>query len=159
MRQQQLRVTQLQAQVAAEVQNAVTALHAAKSAADAARNARELQAKLLAAAQESFQAGYSTNLAVIEQQTYLAQAETTEIMAKAAWPLVRSAGRILLEGTPEAYASYVADYFECDVDVEAVAAVLAGTPLSEELVRVINPDASFAVVAKTASDAGFRVAQ
>jgi outer membrane protein TolC len=85
LRQQQLRVTQLQAQVAAEVQNAVTALHAAKSAADAARNARELQAKLLAAAQESFQAGYSTNLAVIEQQTYLAQAETTEIMAKAAW--------------------------------------------------------------------------
>jgi outer membrane protein len=85
LRQQQLRVTQLQAQVAAEVQNAITALHAAKSAADAATNARELQAKLLAAAQESFQAGYSTNLVVIEQQTYVAQAETTEIMAKAAW--------------------------------------------------------------------------
>jgi outer membrane protein len=85
LRQQQLRVTQLQAQVAAEVQNAITALRAAKSAADAATKARELQAKLLAAAQESFQAGYSTNLAVIEQQAYLAQAQTTEIMAKAAW--------------------------------------------------------------------------
>jgi outer membrane protein len=85
LRQQQLRVTQLEAQVAAEVQNAITALHAAKSAADAATKARELQAKLLAAAQESFQAGYSTNLAVIEQQAYLAQAQTTEIMAKAAW--------------------------------------------------------------------------
>ena len=85
LRQQQLGVTKLESQVAAEVQNAITALHAAKSAADAAAKARELQAKLLAAAQESFQAGYTTNLAVIEQQTYLAQAQTTEVVAKAAW--------------------------------------------------------------------------
>lgn len=67
------------------MQNAVTALHAAKSAADAATNARELQAKLLAAAQESFRAGYTTNLAIIEQQSYFAQAQTTEVVAKAAW--------------------------------------------------------------------------
>jgi outer membrane protein TolC len=85
LRQQQLRVTQLESQVAAEVQNAITALNAAKSAADAATRARELQAQLLAASQESFTAGYATNLAVIEQQTYLAQAQTTEVMAKAAW--------------------------------------------------------------------------
>jgi outer membrane protein TolC len=44
-----------------------------------------LQAKLLSAAQESFQAGYTTNLAVIEQQSYLSQAQTTEVIAKAAW--------------------------------------------------------------------------
>jgi outer membrane protein len=85
LRQQQLRVTQLESQVAAEVQNAITALNAAKSAADAATKARELQATLLAASQESFIAGYATNLSVIEQQTYLAQAQTTEVMAKAAW--------------------------------------------------------------------------
>ena len=85
LRQQQLRVTQLESQVAAEVRNAITALHAAQSAADAATKARELQAKLLDAAQESFQAGYTTNLAVIEQQTYLVQAQTTEVIAKAAW--------------------------------------------------------------------------
>jgi outer membrane protein len=85
LRQQQLRLTQLQSQIAAEVQNAVTALHAARSAATAATNARELQAKLLSASQESFQAGYTTNLAVIEQQSYLAQAQTTEVIAKAAW--------------------------------------------------------------------------
>jgi hypothetical protein len=46
---------------------------------------RELQAKLLGASQESFNAGYATNLSLIEQQTYLAQAQTTEVMAKAAW--------------------------------------------------------------------------
>ena len=40
LRQQQLRVTQLESQVAAEVQNAITALHAAESAADAAKDAR-----------------------------------------------------------------------------------------------------------------------
>jgi outer membrane protein TolC len=100
LRQQQLRVTQLESQVSAEVQNAITALHAAESAADAATKARELQAKLLGASQESFNAGYATNLSLIEQQTYLAQAQTTEVMAKAAWlkavvQLDRALGRTL----------------------------------------------------------------
>jgi len=84
LRQQQLRVTQLESQVAAEVQNAITALHAAENAVDAATKARELQAQLLGAAQESFSAGYSTNISVIEQQTYLTQAQSTEVFAKAA---------------------------------------------------------------------------
>jgi len=85
LRQQQLRETQLESGVAAEVRNAVTALRAAENAASAAVKARELQEKLLSAAHESFQAGYGTNLAVIEQETYLAQAQTTEVVAKAAW--------------------------------------------------------------------------
>jgi outer membrane protein len=85
LQQERLRVTQLEAEVAAEVRNAITALNAASSAAEAAGKARELQARLLDAAQESFQAGYGTNFAVIEQETYLAQAQTTEIMTKAAW--------------------------------------------------------------------------
>jgi outer membrane protein TolC len=85
LRQQQLRVTQLESQVAAEVRNSITALNAAKSAAVAATTARELQTKLLAAAQESFSSGYTTNISVIEQETYLTQAQTTEVVAKAAW--------------------------------------------------------------------------
>jgi outer membrane protein len=85
LRQQQLRETQLESAVAAEVRNAVTALRAAENAAAAAVKARELQEKLLSAAQEGFQAGYGTNLAVIEQETYLAQAQTSEVVAKAAW--------------------------------------------------------------------------
>jgi outer membrane protein len=92
LRQQQLRVTQLESQVAAEVRNAITALNAAKSAADAAATARELQARLLAAAQESFRSGYTTNISVIEQQTYLVQAQTTEVVAKAAW--LKAAGQL-----------------------------------------------------------------
>jgi outer membrane protein TolC len=92
LRQQQLRVTQLESQVAAEVRNAITALNAAKSAADAATTARELQGRLLAAAQESFRSGYTTNISVIEQQTYLVQAQTTEVVAKAAW--LKAAGQL-----------------------------------------------------------------
>jgi outer membrane protein len=34
---------------------------------------------------EKFRAGFSTNFGVIQQQSYLAQAETTEIAAQAAW--------------------------------------------------------------------------
>jgi outer membrane protein len=92
LRQQQLRVTQLESQVAAEVRNAITALNAAKSAANGATTARELQAKLLDAAQESFRSGYTTNISVIEQQTYLVQAQTTEVVAKAAW--LKAAGQL-----------------------------------------------------------------
>lgn len=100
LRQQQLRETQLESAVAAEVRNAITALRAAENAAGAAVKARELQEKLLSAAQESFQAGYGTNLAVIEQETYLAQAQTTEVVAKAAWSkaavqLDRATGQML----------------------------------------------------------------
>jgi outer membrane protein TolC len=85
LRQQQLRETQLESAVAAEVRNAMTALRAAENAAAGAVKARELQERLLSAAQESFQAGYATNLAVIEQETYLAQAQSSEVVAKAAW--------------------------------------------------------------------------
>jgi outer membrane protein len=92
LRQQLLRVTQLESQVAAEVRNAITALNAAKNASSAATIARELQAKLLDAAQESFRSGYTTNISVIEQQTYLVQAQTTEIVAKAAW--LKAAGQL-----------------------------------------------------------------
>jgi len=92
LQQQQLRVTQLESQVAAEVRNAITALNAAKNAANAATTARELQTKLLEAAQESFRSGYTTNISVIEQQTYLVQAQTTEVVAKAAW--LKAAGQL-----------------------------------------------------------------
>jgi outer membrane protein len=100
LRQQQLRETQLESGVAAEVRNAVTALRAAENVAAAAVKAHQLQQKLLSAAQESFQSGYATNLAVIEQETYLAQAQTSEVVAKAAWSkaaaqLDRVSGQIL----------------------------------------------------------------
>jgi len=80
-----LRVTQLEAQVSAEVRNAVIARNAARSAAEAAATSRKFQAELLRAETEKFNAGFSTNFNVIQQQAYLAQSETTEVVALAAW--------------------------------------------------------------------------
>jgi outer membrane protein len=85
LREQQMRMNQMQSQAAAEVRNAVIGLTAAKQAAQAAVATRQLQQQLLDAEIEKFRTGYSTNFAVIQQQTYLAEAETTEIMAQAAW--------------------------------------------------------------------------
>ena len=85
LRQQRLRVTQMEALVSAEVRNAVIALSAAKTASEAATNSRKLQEQLFSAEMERFKAGFSTNFNVIQQQAYLAQSQTTEVVAKAAW--------------------------------------------------------------------------
>lgn len=85
LRQEKLRVTQMQAQVSAEVRNAVIALNAARKAAEAAAASRKLQEQLLSAEMEKFNTGFSTNFNVIQQQAYLAQSETTEAVAEAAW--------------------------------------------------------------------------
>jgi outer membrane protein len=85
LQQERLRMMQMEAQAAAEIRNAVIGWNAAKQAAQAATNARSLQEQLLSAEVEKFRAGFSTNFAVIQQQAYLAQAETTETAAQATW--------------------------------------------------------------------------
>jgi outer membrane protein TolC len=85
LQQERLRSTQMEVQAAAEIRNALIAWDAGKQAVRAAANARDLQEQLLNAEGEKFRAGFSTNFAVIQQQAYLAQAETTEIAAQATW--------------------------------------------------------------------------
>jgi outer membrane protein TolC len=85
LRQERLKLSQIEAQAAAEVRNTVIGLAAAKLAAQASTTSRQLQEKLLSAEVEKFRAGMSTNFAVIQQETYLAQAEATEVAAQAAW--------------------------------------------------------------------------
>jgi outer membrane protein TolC len=85
LRQEQLRLTQIESQAAAEVRNALIGVKAAILAAETATASRQLQEKLLSAEIEKFHAGLSTNFAVIQQETYLAQAETTEVAEQAAW--------------------------------------------------------------------------
>jgi outer membrane protein len=85
LQQERLRLTQMEAQAAAEIRNAVIGWNAAKEAARTATSARHLQEQLLSTEVEKFRAGFSTNFAVIQQQAYLAQAETTEIAAQATW--------------------------------------------------------------------------
>ncbi len=83
LRQEKMRLTQLESQAAAEVRNTSIALAAARVAAQSATNSRILQERLLDAEMEKFRAGMSSNFAVIEQQTYLTQAKTTEVAARA----------------------------------------------------------------------------
>ena len=85
LKQERLRLIQMEAQAAAEIRNAVIGWNAAKQAAQAAAEARNLQEQLLSAEAEKFRAGFSANFSLIQQQAYLAQAETTEIAAQAAW--------------------------------------------------------------------------
>jgi outer membrane protein len=85
LQQERLRLVQMEAQAAAEVRNAMIALSTAKEAAQAAATSRNLQEQLLSAEAEKFRAGFSTTFSVIEQRSYLTQAETTEIAAQLAW--------------------------------------------------------------------------
>jgi outer membrane protein TolC len=85
LRKERLRLQQMEAQAAAEVRNAVIGLNVAKQGAQSAAASKHLQEQLLSAEVEKFRARFSTNFAVIQQQSYLAQAETTEIAAQAAW--------------------------------------------------------------------------
>jgi hypothetical protein len=63
----------------------------------------------------------------------------------------------LMAGTAAAYADYARDYFERDIDTEAVTAILEGRPLTADIVNALNPDAAFPEVARAAAGAGYPV--
>ena len=47
-----------------------------------------------------------------------------------------------LDGRPETYVSFASEYFECDIDVEAVKSIYRHEPLSEGVVMALNPELS-----------------
>jgi hypothetical protein len=53
----------------------------------------------------------------------------------------------LVKGTAAAYADCARDYFERDLDLDAVAQILDGHPISEVVVASLNPEAVFSAVA------------
>jgi hypothetical protein len=55
---------------------------------------------------------------------------------------------LLIEGTAEAYQEFAEDYYEEDVDLEAVRDVFALRPLTDALVRRLNPDVTVAYLAE-----------
>ena len=72
----------------------------ARAAYEAAVQSRILQEKSVAVEQQKFDVGVSTNFLVIQYQSYLAQARSTEVAAKGAYAkariaLERATGRIL----------------------------------------------------------------
>lgn len=100
LRQAQVRRQQLEDQVRLEVANAYVSLEQTQAAYEAAVPSRVLQEQSVDVEQQKFAAGLSTNYLVIQFQTYLAQARSTEVAAKGAYAKARTAleratGRIL----------------------------------------------------------------
>lgn len=85
VRQTQIRRQQLEDQVRLEVADAYVALQQARASFDAAVESRKLQEQSVEVEQLTFDVGVATNYLVIQYQTYLAQARSTEVAAKGAY--------------------------------------------------------------------------
>ena len=91
VRQAQARAHLLANQVREEVESSVIALKTARSALNAAVQARQYQEQLVSAEQDKFSVGASTNFLVVQQETYLAQARSTEVATRSVWIKARIA--------------------------------------------------------------------
>ena len=61
----------------------------------------------------------------------------------------------LLDGDPEAYRAWAEDYFETSVALSAVEHVFDHRPLTEEVVRVLNPELSLSDLAEDISEIAY----
>jgi len=101
-KQSEIRLRQLQNQARLEVEDALIAMRRARASYDAAVEARRLQQESLEAEQAKFEVGASTSFFVIQYESLLAQAKSTEVAAlssygKAKAALQRAMGTILDE--------------------------------------------------------------
>jgi len=85
VRQTQLRRQQFEDQVRLEVADAYVAMQQARAAYDAAVQSRILQEQSVKVEQKTFDVGLATNYLVIQYQTFLAQARSSEVAAKGAY--------------------------------------------------------------------------
>ncbi|HTS29853.1 MAG TPA: TolC family protein [Bryobacteraceae bacterium] len=91
VKQSEIRFKQLQNQARLEVEDALIAMRRARSSYEAAVEARKLQQESLEAEQEKFAVGASTSFFVIQYESLLAQAKSTEVAAKSSWVKARAA--------------------------------------------------------------------
>ena len=85
LRQVQARTAKLSESIRQDIENAVIALETAHAAYNAARNSTGYQEQFLQTEIDKLTVGASTNLLVIQDETYLAQARSTEIAARSNW--------------------------------------------------------------------------
>jgi outer membrane protein len=100
LRQSEARTQILANQVREDVESSLIALQTARSALQAATQARIYQEELVSAERDRLSVGASTNFLVIQQEGYLAQARSTEVAARSVWikarvALDRSVGDLL----------------------------------------------------------------
>jgi outer membrane protein TolC len=102
VKQSQIRLRQFENQARLEVEDALIAMRRARGSFEAAEQARKLQEESLAAEQAKFEAGASTSFFVIQYESMVAQARSTEVAARSSYvkaraALARATGGILEE--------------------------------------------------------------
>jgi outer membrane protein TolC len=85
VREVESRTEKLSQQIREEIETAVVALQTAQAAYVAATTSRQYQSQLLDAERDKLSVGQSTDLAVLQDEAYLAQAKSTEIAARSNW--------------------------------------------------------------------------
>jgi outer membrane protein TolC len=91
VKQTQVRYKQLQNLVALQIEDALIAMRRARASYEAAIQARKFQQESLEAEQARFEVGASTAFFVIQYESLLAQARSTEVAAKSSWLKARAA--------------------------------------------------------------------
>lgn len=91
VRQSEIRLQQLADQVRLDVSDAFVALQQARASYEAAVQSRVLQEQSVNVEMQTFEVGLATNYMVIQYQTLLAQARSTEVAAKGAYAKARIA--------------------------------------------------------------------
>jgi outer membrane protein len=91
VKQSQIRLRQLQNQARLEVEDALIAMRRARASYQAAVQARALQQESLEAEQAKFEVGASTSFFVIQYESMLAQAKSTEVAARSSYVKARAA--------------------------------------------------------------------
>jgi len=91
LRQVQARTEKLAASIRQDVETSVVALQTAEAAYQAATASRDYQQQLLDAERDKLSVGQSTDLNVLQNEAYLAQAESTEIAARSNYMKARLA--------------------------------------------------------------------
>jgi outer membrane protein len=84
-----------------EVNDAYVAMQQARAAYEAAVQSRVLQEQSVKVEQETFDVGLATNYLLIQYQTYLAQARSTEVAAKGAYAKAKIAVDRAAASTPD----------------------------------------------------------
>ena len=91
LRQAESRRLKMEDEIRAEIENAAIALETAQQAYQAAVESRSYQQQLLQADLDKLGVGATTNLNIVQDQSYLAQARGTEVAARSDWMKARIA--------------------------------------------------------------------
>jgi outer membrane protein TolC len=89
LRREEARSEKLSQQIRESIETAIVSLKTAQAAYEAATQSRAYQEQLLSAERDKLTVGQSTELAVLQNEAYLAQAKSSEIAARSDWMKAR----------------------------------------------------------------------